>query len=127
MKITKASEAIQRVRPDGTNITYYLLNEYEIHYGELNPGITQPWHHHAVISETLYVIEGKVKFLYVEGGEKKEKVIVPGDVVQVEDTPHTFTNPFTEVCKMVAFRFVPQHLDQSELIKNDKILHPEFE
>jgi len=127
MQITKKSEAINVKRDDGTDVTYYIFKEYEVHYGEIAPGVTQLWHHHSIINETLYVIEGKVKFHYLEGGNKVEKIIKPGNVVQVEDTPHTFSNPFNKVCKMVAFRFVPQGVDQREVIKTDKVLHPELE
>ena len=34
MKITKKSDAISRNREDGTDISYYILDEYEVHYGE---------------------------------------------------------------------------------------------
>lgn len=127
MKITPKKEAINITREDGTNISYYILNEYEVHYGELPPGITQPWHHHEIISETLYVIEGKVMLHYLEDGEKVEKTIESGNVVQVEDAPHTFSNPFDETCKMMAFRFVPEGVSKHEVIKNDKVLHPELD
>jgi quercetin dioxygenase-like cupin family protein len=127
MKVTSKSDAISLMRPDATDISYYIFNEYEVHYGELPSGITQPWHHHEVISETLYVLEGKVKLHYLEVDKKAEEIIVPGDVVQVENTPHTFSNPFDETCKMVAFRFVPDGIDKHEIIKNDKVLHPELE
>lgn len=127
MKITPASQAINRVREDGSNITYYIFNEYEVHYGEIAPGVTQPWHHHPTINETLYVIEGKILLHFLENGQKVKKEIVPGDVIEVKDTPHTFSNPFDKPCKMVAFRFVPQGEDQREVIKNDKVLHPELD
>ena len=127
MKITKQNDAINRKRKDGTNISYYIFDEYEVHYGELAPKVVQPWHHHAIISETLYLVEGRVKLHYLDGDDKKEKIIVPGDVVQVEKTPHTFSNPFNEVCKMVAFRFIPQGINRRELIKKDKVLHTELD
>lgn len=127
MKITPKKEAINRTREDGTNISYYIFDEYEVHYGELLPDITQPWHHHAIINETLYVIEGKILLHFLEDGGKKQQEVVPGNVVQVEDTPHTFSNPFKATCKMVAFRFVPDGVNKQEVIKNDKVLHPELE
>lgn len=127
MKITPASSAIHRHRSDGTDIFYYIFSEYEVHYGELAPGVTQPWHHHARINETLYIIEGQVKLQYLADNKKVTKILKKGDVVQVEDTPHTFANPFEDVCKMVAFRFVPQGIDQREVIKSDKVLHPELD
>lgn len=127
MIITHKSDAINRKRDDGTEISYYIFHEYEVHYGELPPGITQPWHHHNAISETLFIVSGNVRVHYLDGDRKVEQDLVPGDVIEVEATSHTFSNPFTEVCKMVAFRFVPQHVDQRENIKNDKVLHPELE
>lgn len=127
MIINSKKDAINRVRDDGTSISYYIFKEYEVHYGELAPGVIQPWHHHQHINETLFVIEGKVKLHYLVGTEKIEKEVVPGDVVQVENSPHTFSNPFNKVCKMVAFRFVPEGIDQREVIKNDKVLHPELD
>jgi len=127
MKITKKSDAINLEREDKTKISYYIFKEYEVHYGEISPGVIQPWHHHQKINETLFIVEGKVKLHFLEGNNKKEKVIIVGDVVQVEDTPHTFSNPYNEVCKMVAFRFVPHGIDQHQLIKTDKVLHPDLD
>lgn len=127
MKITSKKDAISRVREDGTSIFYYIFDEHEVHYGELAPGITQPWHHHTSINETLYIVQGRIMLHYLENGDKKQKEVEPGDVVQVEDTPHTFSNPFQEVCKMVAFRFVSEGIKKHEIIKYDKVLHPELD
>lgn len=127
MKITPQSKAINKIREDGTAISYYIFPEYEVHYGELPPGITQPWHHHEIINETLFVTEGKVLLHYLKDGIRTEQEVLPGDVVQVGDTPHTFSNPYQDTCKMVAFRFVPDGEDKHETIKNDKVLHPELE
>lgn len=126
MKITHKNDAVNVKRDDDTKISYYIFDEYEVHYGELASGVIQPWHHHMTISETVYVIEGRVMLHYMEGEDKKERIVVPGDVVQVEDTIHTFSNPFDEVCKMVAFRFVPEGVNKHEVIKNDKVLHPDL-
>lgn len=127
MKITPKKDAINLKREDGTEITYYIFKEHEVHCGEIYPGVIQPWHHHSIISETLYIIEGKIKLHYLKDNQRIEKILEPGNVVRVEDTPHTFSNPFDKVCKMVAFRFVPQGIDQREVIKNDKVLHPELD
>lgn len=127
MKITKQKDSIFRHRKDGSKIHYYIFPEYEVHYGELEPNVTQPWHHHAIINETLYITEGKINLHYLEKGVEKEITTEPGDVIQVENTPHTFSNPFDKVCKMVAFRFVPINKNNQKIIKNDKVLHPELD
>ncbi len=127
MTITPASQAIHNVRDDGTDIRYYIFKEHEVHYGELPPGVTQPWHHHTTISENLYIVSGKVVLHYLENDQKKERVLQPGDVIEIADSVHTLSNPFGEVCKIVAFRFVPSGKDTREIIKSDKVLHLELE
>lgn len=127
MRITKQKDSIFRHRKDGSKIYYYLYNEYEIHYGELDPGIIQPWHHHMLMNESLYIISGKVKLHYLEKGVKKEIIVEPGDIIEVENTPHTFSNPYKITCKMIGFRFIPIKKKTQHIIKKDKILHPELD
>lgn len=127
MKITPRSKSIFVKRDDNSEINYFIFDEYEVHYGEIAPGVKQPWHNHEIISETLYILEGKIELHFLEQGKKKVKVITPGDLVQVENTPHTFINPFDEICKMVAFRFIPNGKFKQDIIKNDKVLYPEYD
>lgn len=127
MKITKKNQAINRVREDGSDITYYIFDQYEIHYGIIAPGVTQPWHHHQKISESLFIISGQVVLHYFDGKEKKEKIVSPGDVIEVENTPHTFSNPFDHPCIMIAFRFLPGNEKTQHIIKEDKVLDSQFE
>jgi hypothetical protein len=60
MKITTKNDAAFVSKPEGTNVTYYLFPEYEIHINEQLPHTTQTWHHHGKIWETLYIIEGEL-------------------------------------------------------------------
>lgn len=127
MKITKRKDSIFCHRKDGSKIYYYLYDEYEVHFGELDPGTIQPWHHHALMNESLYIISGKVKLHYLEKGVKKEIIVEPGDIIEVENTPHTFSNPYKTTCKMIGFRFIPIKKKTQHIIKKDKILHPELD
>lgn len=61
MKIISRSNAIHVDKEEGTSVDYYLFSEYEIHYNEVKPGVTQLWHHHPTISETLYIFEGEIR------------------------------------------------------------------
>jgi mannose-6-phosphate isomerase-like protein (cupin superfamily) len=122
MKITTKQEAISVRRKDKTNISYYLFGEYEVHDGLLPHGAIQPWHHHDLINETLFIAEGKAMLHYLHNNKKLQRIVTSGDMIQVENTPHTFSNPFPKTCRIIAFRFIPQGLDHSVLIKNDKIL-----
>jgi hypothetical protein len=60
MKIIPAADAPHVVKPEGTDIHYYLFKDYEVHYNEQAPHTTQTWHHHEIIWETLYIINGEL-------------------------------------------------------------------
>lgn len=123
MKIHKLTDAIHVDKEEGTSVDYFLFPEYEIHYNEVKPGVTQLWHHHPRIWETLFMIEGELEAHWRDdAGEKTMQVVSKGDVIEVEDTPHTFINSSQKVVKFVVFRFVPDGEDKREVIKNDNVL-----
>jgi len=123
MKITKKSSAIHIDKPEGSSVDYYIFPEYEIHYNEIKPGTIQQWHHHDQICETLFVMEGEIEAHWLDNhGKRCKQVATVGDVVEVENTPHTFINSSNNVVKFLAFRFVPRGKDQRETMKNDKVI-----
>lgn len=128
MKIHSKSSAIHVDKKEGSAVDYYIYPEYEIHYNEIAPGIVQGWHHHPTISETLFIMEGEIEAHWIdESGAKQQKIVTAGDVIEVEDTPHTFINNSENVVKFVVFRFVPTGENKHELIKNDKVLDPQLD
>ena len=128
MKIVIKNKAIHVEKEEGSSVDYYIFPEYEIHYNEIKPGTIQSWHHHSKITETLYVMEGEIEAHWLDdNGKKVMRMVKVGDVVDVEDTPHTFINSSQNVVKFVVFRFVPTGEDKHELIKNDKSLNPELD
>lgn len=123
MKIVSRNQAIHVDKSEGSSVDYYIFPEYEIHYNEIKPGTVQQWHHHNKVCETLYVVSGEIEAHWVSGdGQKRMQVVSAGDVVEVENTPHTFINSSVGLVKFVVFRFVPSGKDQRETIKNDKVL-----
>lgn len=123
MKIISKNQAIHVDKEEGSSVDYYLFPEYEIHYNEIRPGTVQAWHHHSKITETLYVIKGEIEAHWLdEQGEKVMRTVSACDVVEVENTPHTFINSSQNVVKFIVFRFVHTGEDKRELIKNDKVL-----
>jgi quercetin dioxygenase-like cupin family protein len=123
MKITPKQNAIHVDKEEGSSVDYYIYPEYEIHYNEIKPGTVQVWHHHPTVSETLYVVDGEIEAHWLnENGQKEKQIVKAGDVVEVENTPHTFINTGSGVVKFVVFRFVPTGEDKREIIKNDKVL-----
>ena len=122
MEIIRRSQAIHIDKSEGTSVDYYLFPEYEIHYNEVPPGTVQVWHHHQVIEETLLMIQGTLEARWKEDGQEKTATLQPGDLVRVEDTPHTFANVSENLVTFVIFRLILQGVDQQARIKNDKHL-----
>src|SRR5258708_29484565 len=108
MKIVNQSQAVHVDKEEGTSVDYYMFPEYEIHYNEVKPGVTQLWHHHPTISESLFIIEGELEAHWEDQNHIKQATVVKrGDVIGVENTPHTFINSSKNTVKFVVFRFVP--------------------
>lgn len=122
MKIIKKEDTTNVYKPEGTNVTYFLFDEYEVHYNEQIPGSTQLWHHHEKIWETLYIIEGELKAKWKEDGEVKEQIVKAGDLVEVEHAPHTFTNHTDKVVKFLVIKQVLKGKNHKKLFKQDKVL-----
>jgi uncharacterized cupin superfamily protein len=122
MKITHKQDALNVSKPEGTNVTYYLFNEYEVHYNEQVPDSTQTWHHHEKIWETLYIIEGELVAKWKEDGLEKSEVIKAGDLIETERTPHTFSNDSGKIVKFLVFKQMPKGENFRETFKTDKVI-----
>ena len=122
MKIVKKSEAINVNKPEGTNVTYFLFDEYEVHYNEQIPGSTQTWHHHEQIWETIYVIEGELMTYWKEDGQKKSTVVKAGDLIESERSSHTFTNKTDQVVKFLVIKQVLKGENHQAVFKSDKVV-----
>jgi uncharacterized RmlC-like cupin family protein len=122
MKIIHQSNALFVEKKEGSAVHYYIFPEYEIHYNDIKPGTKQVWHHHQNIHEVIFIISGELEAHWMdERGERQLQIVKVGDVIEVEQTPHTFVNASPESVKLIVFRFVPRHEDLREVIKNDKI------
>jgi quercetin dioxygenase-like cupin family protein len=118
MKITKAQDVPHVQKPEGTDVYYYLFNDYEIHYNDQAPHTTQTWHHHDQIWETLYIIDGELNAHWREGDEEKSQTVKAGDLVETERTPHTFSNDSDNTVRFLVIKRIPS----SEVFKTDKVL-----
>jgi uncharacterized cupin superfamily protein len=122
MEIIKQDQAISVRKPEGTSVVYYIFPEYELHYNEVEPGTVQQWHHHNVIEETIYIISGEIEAHWLEGGNKVVRLLNPGDVVRVENTPHTLINSSKSMVTFLVVRLILEGKDKREIIKSDKYL-----
>lgn len=122
MKIIKKTDALHIDKPEGTRVDYYLRKEYEVHYNEQVPGSTQTWHHHEKISETLFIIEGELTAKWRNEGNEHTQIVSAGDLIEPENTPHTFTNHTNEIVKFLVIKQIFSGNDKTELLKTDKVV-----
>lgn len=122
MEIIRRGQAIAHEKPEGTNVVYYIFPEYEIHYNEMHGDSIQQWHHHNVIEETIYIISGEVAFHWIEDGNERSQTLYAGDIVRVENEPHTLENPSKLPATFITVRLVLTGKDNRSLFRNDKAL-----
>ena len=122
MKIIKSTEVNSVDKPEGTSVHYYLFNDYEIHYNDQAPGTTQTWHHHEIIWETLYMIDGELTVKWRENDQEFSSVVASGDLIETERTPHTFVNESDQIVRFIVIKRIPSEQDYREVFKTDKII-----
>jgi uncharacterized cupin superfamily protein len=123
MKIFHSQNIPHVSKPEGLNTSYYLFDEYEVHYNEQLPNSTQTWHHHEKIRETLYIIEGELTAVWKENVESKTEVVKTGDLIETETNPHTFINNSGTTVKFLVIKQIPQGGNFRELFKTDKFTY----
>ena len=122
MKIIHKSDALHVDKPEGIKVDYYIRKGYEIHYNEQVPKSTQIWHHHEQILERLFIIEGELTAKWNENGKVIEEIVRTGDLIETQNTPHSFTNHTDKIVKFLIIKQVPYGDDKKELLKTDKII-----
>jgi len=121
MKIIHKSEANHIEKPEGNIVDYYLRPEYEVHYNEQPPHTTVTWHYHENIFESLFIISGELTAKWKEGNKDKEEIVKAGDLIEVGNSPHTFTNHTDKITKFIVIKQVLSGQDKTEIFKTDKV------
>lgn len=122
MNIVRAGEATVVDKPEGTRVSYYMFDDYEVINNELAPHAIQQWHHHETIGETMFVIEGSLEVLWRENGEEKSEFLGPGDLAESEHSPHTLRNSSDQAVRFVVIKRVPSGQNHRQTFKEDKVL-----
>lgn len=115
-------DAITVQKTNGTNVSYYIFEESEIHLNRIEPGSVQEWHYHTLIDECLLITRGTLTCRWMEDGAEKRREVHEREIVRVGTSVHTFANETEEAVEFVVFRFVPEGKDKREIIKNDKVV-----
>jgi uncharacterized RmlC-like cupin family protein len=109
-------------KEDGTLVRYYLFPEYEVHYNEVPPRVTQQWHHHDTVEETLYLIGGSVQLLWRDESGDHSHNLAAGDLARMGDVPHSLANVTSKPAHFVIFKTVADGRDKRAIFGSDKIL-----
>lgn len=120
--VVKKDDDITGHEDNGTDVSYYIFNEFEIHMNKISPKSIQEWHYYSKIEETLVIIKGELTCRWLENGEERSKKIDANEIVKVGNSIHTFENETDEEVEFVVFRFIPDGMDKREIIKNDKVV-----
>jgi uncharacterized cupin superfamily protein len=122
MKIYHKKNTVNVIKQEMLKVTYYLFNEYEVHYNEQKPNSTQVWHHHEKVWETIYIIEGKLLAKWRYGETEESEILIAGDLIETERTSHTFINNSNRIVKFLVFKQILSGENKKEILKNDKII-----
>lgn len=122
MKIITSEQTKNVKKPEGTDTTYYLRDEYEIHYNKQAPKTTQTWHRHKKILETVFIIQGEMTAEWKEGKKVKKQIVCEGDLIETEKSFHTFINNTKNPVKYMVFKQILSGKNKRDIFKNDKIL-----
>lgn len=57
-----------------------------------------------------------------ENGQDFNQVVKKGDLIEVEDAPHTFVNESDQVAKFIVIKRISSGKDCREILKNDKVI-----
>lgn len=120
MQIVRKKDATNVSRPGGTSIWYYLFDEYELHYNEIMPGVTQEWHWHETIEEVIYIISGQMLVAWIQDGKQRREALREGDLVRSGTSIHTFINTHEDITRFVVFKLVLEGRNKREVFKTDK-------
>lgn len=115
-------DAITVHKTNGTDVSYYIFEESEIHLNTIKPGSVQEWHFHSDIDECLLITKGVLTCRWLEDDKEKARTVAEHGIVRVGNSIHTFANETDEEVEFVVFRSVPDGRDKREIIKKDKVV-----
>lgn len=120
-EIISESDAITVTKDDGTQVSYYIFPEFEVHANTIVAGTVQNWHYHKAIEEIIFVTSGQIEALWLdENKHKSSKTLNPGDLCRLGSSVHNIANNTKETATFLVYRYIPTGKNQHTLIKGDR-------
>lgn len=120
--IYSKDDSISVKKKNGTEVSYFIFDEYEIHLNRIPPRTIQEWHKHLKIEETLVVTKGEIVVKWREDNNEFSEKVTKDMVVRVKNSIHTIENSSEDFAEFTVFRLVLTGENKREIIKKDKIL-----
>ncbi|MBM7689967.1 hypothetical protein BCR24_13800 [Enterococcus ureilyticus] len=124
--IIDQTNAVSVTKENGTDVSYFLFDTFEVHTNVIPAGCVQDWHVHNKIEEIIVVNEGTLFLEWIESAIIN-KTVTTGEMIRMNNSIHRISNTSDTVAKCTIFRFVSPSEDQSEIIKTDKKIYSEEE
>lgn len=120
IEIFRLKDAVSDVKDHGTEVKYYLFDEYEIHLNKIPAHSIQQWHYHQQIEEVILVINGKLNCLYLENQKICIEEIKENELLRVKNSIHTLSHDYDQDCQFIVFRLILTGKINSRIFLEDK-------
>ncbi len=120
MRIYTSQDAIKKRKEDGTEVLYFLFDEYEVHWNRINPGVAQNWHWHKRINEVLLVIQGHIRVNWISRGRKTSRVLNSGNLVEFGKAVHSIENSGKTPAVFIIIKLILAGNSKRRIFKSDK-------
>lgn len=107
VEILTKKDAISVLKENGTQVDYYIFDEFEIHQCKISPHSIQEWHKHEKIEEVIVVTQGDICVKWKEDNAIKAETVSKGFILRVKDSIHTIENRTECYAEFNVFRMVP--------------------
>lgn len=119
--IVKSEQSIEITKDSGTEVNYFIFNEFEVHLNYIPAKTVQDWHKHSKIEEVIVVTLGEIQINWIEDNRINKESVKEKSVIRVKRSIHLIENITNEGAEFIVFRMIFKNEDNREKLKNDKI------
>lgn len=94
----------------GANRKYYDMGDIRILDVHHHPGqLDESWHFHNEITETLFIIEGKIQVKLKEKGKITEVIVNPNEIIKFSPKEVHQVTPLTTITRILVVKYISKN------------------
>ncbi|MTD37646.1 cupin [Erwinia sp. CPCC 100877] len=124
--IVNKKQALSVTKENGTEVSYFLFDKFEVHTNVIPVNCIQDWHAHQLIEEIIVLNKGSLLLEWLTDGLKRKKVST-GEVIRMNNSIHRISNEDQVTAECTIFRFVSPSAPQAAEIQSDKRVYSQQE